>query len=390
MFTANQQEISPSPNCQHHAATGPRVLFFSGGTALTEISHALLSYTHNSIHIISAFDSGGSSGPLRHYFDMPAVGDLRSRLIALTDTRRPECMAARDLLSYRLSYIGSDSLLMAELQQITTAKHSLLEGIVPTVAASIRKALKQFLAELPNDFQLRGASIGNLVLAGGYLQRDKPFEDVIADMREWLGVLGSVHLVINESYHLAATLANGKEILGQHLITGKEYEPINAKVQQLQLSSSARTLVSAKPSIANNIKELISSADLICYPPGSFYSSLIATLLPDGVADAISNSSASKVFVPNLGSDPEQFGLDMVSTLKTLLTYLGSVNTDVSKLLNCIIVDPRIGAQAISTLTSVLDPLAIQLLCLPEQRNYDDGYYDPDELAKALTLLSVS
>ena len=44
---------------------GPRVLFFSGGSALNGISRQLKTYTFNSIHLITPFDSGGSSQILR-------------------------------------------------------------------------------------------------------------------------------------------------------------------------------------------------------------------------------------------------------------------------------------------------------------------------------------
>lgn len=64
---------------------GPRILFFSGGSALNGISRRLKQYTFNSMHLITPFDSGGSSQTLRQAFDMPAVGDLRSRLMALAD-----------------------------------------------------------------------------------------------------------------------------------------------------------------------------------------------------------------------------------------------------------------------------------------------------------------
>ncbi|MEG6550492.1 2-phospho-L-lactate transferase CofD family protein, partial [Desulfocurvibacter africanus] len=64
---------------------GPKVLFFTGGTALKALSRRIIDYTHNSIHLITPFDSGGSSAKLRAAFDMPAVGDLRNRLMALAD-----------------------------------------------------------------------------------------------------------------------------------------------------------------------------------------------------------------------------------------------------------------------------------------------------------------
>ena len=72
---------------------GPKILFFSGGSALNGLSQELKNYTYNSIHLVTPFDSGGSSAKLRHAFDMPAIGDLRSRMMALADetiTGHPE------------------------------------------------------------------------------------------------------------------------------------------------------------------------------------------------------------------------------------------------------------------------------------------------------------
>src|SRR3954466_10320020 len=64
---------------------GPRILFLSGGSALRPLCRVLKQYTHNSVHLITAFDSGGSSAKLRQSFAMPAIGDLRNRIVALAD-----------------------------------------------------------------------------------------------------------------------------------------------------------------------------------------------------------------------------------------------------------------------------------------------------------------
>ena len=64
---------------------GPRILFFTGGSALRKTSRELIKYTHNSIHLITPFDSGGSSAVIREAFAMPAVGDIRNRLMSLAD-----------------------------------------------------------------------------------------------------------------------------------------------------------------------------------------------------------------------------------------------------------------------------------------------------------------
>ena len=57
---------------------GPKILFFSGGSAIRDLSSVLKNYTHNSVHLITPFDSGGSSAELRRAFDIVSVGDLRN------------------------------------------------------------------------------------------------------------------------------------------------------------------------------------------------------------------------------------------------------------------------------------------------------------------------
>ena len=67
-------------------ALGPRLTFFTGGTALRALSRELTRHTHKSVHLVTTFDSGGSSAALRQAFAMPAMGDIRNRLLALADS----------------------------------------------------------------------------------------------------------------------------------------------------------------------------------------------------------------------------------------------------------------------------------------------------------------
>ena len=67
---------------------------------------------------------------------------------------------------------------------------------------------------------------------------------------------------------------------------------------------------------------MLGDTDLIVFSPGSFYSSLLANLLPVGIGTSIAQSSANKVWIPNLGHDPEQLGLDVSASLQTLIATL--------------------------------------------------------------------
>ena len=63
-------------------------------------------YTHNSTHLITPFDSGGSSASLREAFGMLSVGDLRNRLLALADDGSPEAAAAPTCFGHRFDAAG--------------------------------------------------------------------------------------------------------------------------------------------------------------------------------------------------------------------------------------------------------------------------------------------
>src|SRR5690606_22712801 len=86
---------------------GPRIVFFSGGTALRPLSRVLKRYTHNSCHLITPFDSGGSSAEIRKAFNMLSIGDLRSRLVALADESVRGNPEIYRLFRHRLSPAGS-------------------------------------------------------------------------------------------------------------------------------------------------------------------------------------------------------------------------------------------------------------------------------------------
>lgn len=100
-------------------ALGPRLVFFTGGTALRGLSRSLTRYTHNSVHLVTPFDSGGSSAALREAFALPAVGDIRNRLAALADSMIPQSVL--DFWEMRLPAEGDSEALRARLRAMGSA-----------------------------------------------------------------------------------------------------------------------------------------------------------------------------------------------------------------------------------------------------------------------------
>ena len=380
---------------------GPSVLFFSGGSALTALSRELKHYTHNSIHMVTSFDSGGSSAVLRNAFDMPSIGDLRSRLMALADeaiTGHPEVY---QLFTYRFPKEEENAQLLKQLQAMSVGKGRLIRAIPNPMRRLIRTQLGYFLQGMPPSFDLRGASIGNLILAGGYLNNHQHLDPIIFLFSKLVNVLGTVRAVVNNYLHLGAELEDGRTIIGQHRMTGKEHSPLSSPIKELFLSADPEQRLPAEVALRKKNRKLIRGAELICYPPGSFYSSLVANLLPGGVSSAIASNRGPKVYVPNLGHDPEQIGMNMDSSIQTLLHYLqlegrakesgakeSGAKTKVNDLLNFVLIDSSKESYPERASMERLNELGIQLIETKLINKAGDTFYDPQRLASALLSLT--
>ncbi len=370
---------------------GPEILFFSGGSALNDVSRVLKNYTHNSTHLITPFDSGGSSAKLRRAFDMPAIGDFRSRMIALADesvTGHPEVY---QLFTYRLAKTEQQAVLEKQLNQMIEGKDPLVAAVPSPMRRLIRNHLGYFRDAMPDDFDLSGASIGNLILTGGYLNNHRHLDPIIFLFSKLVGVLGTVRPIVHDNLHLAAELNDGSWIIGQHRLTGKESAPLQSPVKRITLGKNPDELVPATAAVRNRVRKLIGEAELICYPPGSYYSSLIANLLPEGVTTAIANNECPKVYLPNLGRDPEQFGMQLEDSVTTLLDYLHfgvPNNCENESLLNFVLLDSKHGGYPSSLPTAKIEKLGIRVIDTRLVTKRSAPLYDPELLVHALLSLT--
>lgn len=368
---------------------GPRILFFSGGSALKQVSRTLKYYTHNSVHLVTAFDSGGSSAKLRSAFDMPAIGDLRSRLLALADETVTGSPATYALFNYRLPETANDSELKAQLSSIAEGKHPLIVAIQQPMRDLVRNLLNFFINVMPENFNLRGASIGNLLISGGYLTHNRQLEPVIFLLSKLINTLGKVHAITEESLHLTAHLEDGRRIVGQHRITGKEAPPLESRIKDISLSSDPDFYHKTQCQLSSTLSTFIREADLICYPPGSFYSSILTNLLPIGVTDSIQENTCPKVYIPSLGKDPELYGTTISQAIHQLLKYLKSENIEKenAQFLNIILLDSRF--TNIDTATQkYLASYNIQMIDIPLVTPESAPYYNAEKLVHALLSLT--
>ena len=188
---------------------GPRILFFSGGSALNGLCKTLQYYTHNSIHLVTPFDSGGSSAELRRAFGMPSIGDLRSRLMALADESVLGHPEVYQLFTYRFPKDADNQDLRTRLEAMAEGRSDLMSDITNPMRRLIRNQLGYFFAAMPDNFDLRGASIGNLILAGGYLNNHQHLDPIIFLFSKLVNVQGTVRAVVNNDFHVAHDMPTG-------------------------------------------------------------------------------------------------------------------------------------------------------------------------------------
>jgi len=369
---------------------GPRILFFTGGTALKETSQALVGYTHNSVHLVTPFDSGGSSAVLRRYFDMPAVGDLRNRLMALADRTLHGYPEIFELFAHRLPKTASPEQLRDELSALVKGSHPLVTRVSDPMRKIIRHHLQLFEKSIGPDFDLCGASIGNLILTAGYLENRRHIDPIVYIYSKLVQVRGEVRLLINSNLQLRAVLEGGGHLVGQHLLTGKETPPLTRPVSELSLVDPAKGNAPVRPIVRDKIRKAIQGADLICYPMGSFYSSLVANLLPGGVGQAVSRTPCPKVFIPNTFCDPESVGLSLAGQVRTLLRHLRADAPDsiaISDVLGFVLLDSSVTYPDAKNPQRELAPLGVQIIKTP-LTNRKTGAIDPHLLCQALISLA--
>jgi CofD-related protein of GAK system len=350
---------------------GPTVLFFSGGSALRNTSRVLTKYTHNSVHLITPFDSGGSSAALRDAFPIISVGDLRNRLMALADTRLKGHPEVYRLFDTRFDKDAEQQLLRQRLAEMVSGSDPLVAEVPLPLRKLIRHHLGYFSERMPPSFDLRGASVGNLILAGGYLNNRSDIDAVIFLFSKLVAVRGIVRPVVDSNVHLTAELEDGTVVVGQHLITNPD-SPLSAPIRELRLTELTHLIGApeqlAEVQIDDRTAQLIDEAELICFPIGSFWTSVMACLLPKGVGSAVARAGCPKVYVPNLGRDPEELGLAPHDQVRVLLEQLrrdAGEHTPSERLLHFVLVDRERGEYAGGLDIQAIEALGVEVIDTP-------------------------
>lgn len=224
-------------------AHGPRIVALGGGTGLSTLLRGLKQHSSNITAIVTVTDDGGSSGRLIREKSMIPPGDIRNCLVALADAEK----AMTDLFQHRF---GGES------------------------------------------GSLSGHSIGNLLIAALVDQCQGDFEKAVEKASDVLLIRGRVVPSTLARVRLRAIMEDGAEICGETNIAGD-----GRRIRRVFLDPE--DVEAHRGAI-----EAIRAADLICIGPGSVYTSVIPNLLVPGIAETIRDSSATRVYICNVMTQP--------------------------------------------------------------------------------------
>ena len=239
----------------------PRVVAIGGGTGLPVLLSGLKDYTANLAAVVTVTDCGRSSGRIREDFGLPAPGDMRNCLVALSDAGK----LLNDLFQYRF-----------------------------------------------DNGALEGMSFGNLLIAA-MAKVTGSFEAAVRETSRILAIQGRVLPSTYEDVQLCAKLDDGAVLEGEVNVRGLGKAPIH----DVFLKPA-----DARPN--DEALDEIHRADLIIVGPGSLYTSVISNLLVPAIPEAIRDSKAKKVFVCNIVTQAGQTdGFSAADHLDAVTRYLG-------------------------------------------------------------------
>jgi len=225
---------------------GPNIVVIGGGTGLNTVLSGLKNYTSNLTAIVTISDYGKTISNSRKELGTLPLEDVKESIISLS----PEQEQISKLFRY----------------QFETGK-------------------------------LKGLNFSDIYFSA-MKEINGNFEDSIIKSNQVLNIVGKVIPVTLDEMKIVAELENGYVVEEKSRIPEVVSEKIT-KINRIYLNPS-----NCRP--APGVVEAIKNADCIIIGPGSLYTNVIPNLLINGVTKAIKESTAIKVYVSNIMTEPGQ------------------------------------------------------------------------------------
>ncbi|WP_058306756.1 gluconeogenesis factor YvcK family protein [Gracilibacillus massiliensis] len=214
-----------------------KIVVIGGGTGMPVLLRGLKQHPIDLSAIVTVADDGGSSGRLRSEMEMPAPGDIRNVIAALSDV---------------------EPMLMELFQHRFTKGNG-----------------------------LSGHSMGNLLLAA-MTSVTGDFYTGIKEISRVLNVKGNIYPIANQNMFLHAEYEDGD------IVTGESNIPkANKRIKRVFLKPNP---VLPLPEAV----EAIHDADLVVIAPGSLYTSTLPNLIVPQIGEALRETTAKVVYVCNV------------------------------------------------------------------------------------------
>lgn len=243
-----------------------KVVVLGGGTGSSTLLRGLKEFPVDLTAIVSVCDDGKSTGILREEFNIPAVGDIRRVLVALSETE-PLVM---ELFNYRFR---------------TTS-------------------------------DLDGHTVGNLLLTASS-EVTGNLSDGIEALSKVFNLKGKVVPLTEDNVVLMGEMEDGSIVEGEHNIT-------------VNTNKIKRVFYKEEPVPTKEAIKAIKEADLIILSMGSFFTSIIPNLICDEIVSAIDRSRGKIMYVCNMVTQPgETDGFKVSDHVRLLNQHLGKRKIDV-------------------------------------------------------------
>lgn len=221
----------------------PKIVCIGGGTGTFVVLKGLKHFHNNLSAIITMSDSGGSNKRLRDEFGLLPTSDLRQCLVALSDEN-----------------------------------------------GGIGVLRKLFMYRFEKGNGIQGMTFGNLFMAAlsDILGSQ---EEAIRQTSKVLRIQGTVIPVSFTDTNLFAQYEDGHILTEEHLIDEPPHDG-KMKITDVYLKPNAQ----ANPEAIDAIMK----ADMVILGPGDLFTSILPNILVDGIAKALQESHAKKVYIANL------------------------------------------------------------------------------------------
>ena len=225
---------------------GPNIVVIGGGTGLNTVLSGLKNYTSNLTAIVTVSDYGEAITNSRRELQTLPLNDIKDSIIALSKKDDQ----VQKLLNYEFQ-----------------------------------------------SGKLRGLDFSDIYFLA-MQEINGNFEDSIIKSNEVINMVGKVIPVTLDEMKIIAELANGYIVEERSRIPEVVSEKLT-KINRIMINPP-----NCKP--APGVVEAIKSADCIIIGPGSLYTNVIPNLLVNGVNKAIKESTAIKVYISNIMTEPGQ------------------------------------------------------------------------------------